>query len=334
MTTPETTREVRLAARPDGDFTPAGLALAEVGLAPPGDGEVLVRNEYTLLATVYRDLMDADTVLPIPNFEVGQALYGRCVGRVVASNSPDLAVGDGVEHFQGWREHVVAPAQAFGKLDTSLLPGLEYFLCNGPTAWQGIVDVAGVREGDVVFVSGATSGVGSVAGQIAKHRGAKRVIGSTGSKEKVDYLVEELGFDAAFDYHDGPVADRLRELAPEGITVVHDNVGGEQFEAAVEVAAPFARFALCGTLSGQDGGGRPRADLLTVIGKQLTIRGFACFHTPEQVATWNEHFGRWLAAGSFVYPHTIVEGGLPYAGEALRNLLDRRYSGNVLLKLT
>jgi len=334
MTTTATTREVRLAARPVGDFRTTDLELVEVELDELGDGDVLVRNEYTLLASVYRDLMNAETALPIPNFQVGEALYGRCVGTVVRSNSPDLAVGDAVEHFQGWREHVTGPAQAFGRLDSALLPGIEYFLCNGPTAWQGMVDVAGVGEGDVVFVSGATSGVGSVAGQIAKRRGAKLVIGSTGTKEKIDYLVQELGFDAAFDYHDGSIADRLRELAPEGITVFYDNVGGEQFEAAIEVAAPFARFALCGSLAGQDDGGLPALDLLAAIGKQLTLRGFACFHTPEQVSTWNEHFGRWLGEGRFVFPHTVVEGGLPYAAEALRNLLDRKYSGNVLLKLT
>jgi NADPH-dependent curcumin reductase CurA len=328
-----TTREIQLASRPQGDLTLANMAVVEIELAQPGEGEVLVRNEWMLMASAYRDLMNEQPTLPIPGFQIGQALYGRAVGTVVASNSPLLNTGDLVEHFFGWREHASGPAQAFRKVDRDLFPDSSYFLCNGPTAWQGMVDVAGVREGDTVFVSGATTGVGSVAGQIAKALGAKRVIGSTGSKAKVDYLIEGLGFDAAFDYHDGPVLDQLKALAPEGISVFFDNVGGEQFEAAVQVATPFARFALCGSLSGQLGTADTKFDVMSAIAKQLSIRGFACYHTPDQVDTWNEHFSRWLIEGKFVYPHTKVDGGVTKAPDALIALLDRQYSGNVVVQL-
>ena len=332
-TIPTTTRQICLAARPQGDLTLADMALVEVELAQPGEGEVLVRNEWMLMASAYRDLMNEQPTLPIPGFQIGQPLYGRAVGTVVASRSPALAVGDTVEHFFGFREHAAGPAQAFRKVNRDLFPDPSYFLCNGPTAWQGMVDVAGVGEGDTVFVSGATTGVGSVAGQIAKARGAKRVIGSTGSKAKVDYLIDGLGFDAAFDYHDGPVLEQLKALAPGGISVLFDNVGGEQLEAAVQVATPFARFALCGSLSGQLGTADTRLDVMTVIAKQLSIRGFACYHTPEQVDGWNEQFSRWLGEGKFVYPHTKVEGGIGNAREALLALLDRQYSGNVVVQL-
>ncbi|MGH6655883.1 MAG: zinc-binding dehydrogenase [Actinocrinis sp.] len=336
-TIPASTREVHLASRPVGDFRPGDLAVVELPLREPGDGEVLVRNEWMLMATAYRDLMNEDCKIPVPRFELGAPLTGRTVGTVLRSNSPDFAEGDLVEHFLGFREHVVLPARAFQKRDRGLLPAPQYFLANGPTAWRGIVDMAAAGEGDVVFVTGATSGVGSLAGQIAKHRGAAKVIGSTGTKAKIDYLVDELGFDAAFDYHDGPALDRLRELAPEGVNVVFDNVGGAQFEAAVQAAAPGARFALCGAMTEQLGRERqdlPRLDLMASIGKQLTYRPFACFHLPEQIAVWNEHFAKWLGQGTFKYSHTAIEGGVEAAPRALLGLLERKYTGNVVLKLT
>jgi len=334
---PAVSRQVRLVAHPDGDVTPDIFTVVEVDLAEPGEGEVVVRNDWMTLGAVARDQMVPGAQLPIPPFRPGEPMWGRSVGTVVRSADPRLAVGDLVEHFHGWRDYASGPAHEFYPRDRALLPGPEYFLAQGPTAWRGMVDMAGVGPDDVVFVSGATSGVGALAGQIAKRLGAKRVIGSTGSRQKITYLVEELGFDAAFDYHDGPVVDRLRELAPEGITVFFDNVGGEQFEAAVEVAAPFARFALCGALAGQLGdgdGGRPRLDLMAAITKQLALRPFATYHTPEQIAGWNQQFGEWLREDRIVLPRTDVGGGVADLPKTFIGLVERRYTGTVLVKLS
>ena len=272
-----------------------------------------------------------------PGVPAGCGHVGPHRGTVVRSGSPLHAVGDLVEHFNGWREYAVGTAHEFFPRDRSLLPGPEYFLSQGPTAWHGMAETAQVAEGDVVFVSGATNGVGALAGQIAKLKGAARVIGSTGSKEKIDFLVDELGFDAAFDYHEGPVAEQLAKLAPDGVNVVFDNVGGEQFEAAVQVAAPGARFALCGALAGQHGsddGGRPRLALMSAITKSLTLRGFATLHTPDQIDEWNAQFGAWLREGRIVFPHTVVEGGVAALPETFVALLERKYSGTVVVKLS
>ncbi|WP_354643048.1 NADP-dependent oxidoreductase [Kitasatospora camelliae] len=333
---PATSREVRLAAYPEAAVTLDHFELAEAPLAEPGEGEVVVRNDWMTLGSVARDQMNPHTTLPIPVFQPGVAMWGRTVGTVVRSNSPLLAVGDLVEHFNGWRDYAVGDAHGFFRRDRDQLPGSEYFLSQGPTAWHGLVETARVAEGDVVFVSGATNGVGALAGQLAKLRGAKKVIGSTGSKEKIDFLVQELGFDAAFDYHDGPVADRLAELAPDGVDVVFDNVGGEQFEAAVANAAHGARFALCGALAGQHGGdgGSPRLPLMTAITKDLSFRGFATLHTPDQIDGWNARFGEWLREGRIVFPHTVVDGGVPVLPETFLALQERRYSGTVLVKLS
>ncbi|WP_019544377.1 MDR family NADP-dependent oxidoreductase [Streptomyces sulphureus] len=334
---PATCREVRLAAHPDGALTSSCFALAGTEVPTPGEGEVLVRNEYLQLAAVIGDLTRPEPNLPMPGFRPGERLRGAAVGVVVRSNSPGLAPGDLVQGSDGFREYSAGPAPQYVKLSQKALPSPVHHLTQGPTAYHGMADTAEAGPGDTVFVSGAAGGVGSLAGQIARCLGAARVIGAAGSKPKADYLVHELGYDAAFDYHDGPVLDRLRELAPDGIDVFFDNVGGDQFEAAVQAAAPHARFALCGALSGQVGdsaGAFPRLDVMTAIRKQIVILPFATYHTPDQIDAWERHFAQWMAEGRFTVPQTVVEGGLPAAPQALVDLLGGAYMGNVAVKLT
>ncbi|MEV6238709.1 NADP-dependent oxidoreductase [Lentzea sp. NPDC051838] len=333
---PAKAREVRLASHVTDVATEANFDIVEVEVREPGEGEVVVRYDYLQVTAVMQDLMHEDADLPMPTYKVGEPLWGFAVGKVVASNSPDLAVGDDVQGMNGWQEYAVGPAQSFWKLDPNLFPTPQHYLTQGPTAYHGIVDIAQVKEGDTVFVSGAAGGVGSLAGQIAKCLGA-RVIGSAGSQKKIDYLVNELGFDAAFSYKKGKVVDNLRKLAPEGIDVFFDVVGGEQFEAAIQAAAQDARFALCGALSGQAGNGDgafPRLDIMHAIVRQIQIRPFATYHTPEQIWAWQQSFSKWLKEGKFVFPHTVVNGGMKKAPAALLNLLRGKHSGNVLVKLT
>lgn len=333
---PAKAREIRLAKHLEGELTPDHFELAEVEVPEPADGEVVVRLDRVGVAAAYQDLMRTDCQLPLPPYEVGGRVGGGETGTVVRSNSPALAVGDTVQSMTGWCEYSVGPADAYHKLPAGLFPSTAYFLCQGPTAYYGMATLARAGEGDVVYVSGAAGGVGSLAGQIARCRGAARVIGSAGSKEKAAYLTDELGYDAAFDYHDGPVAEQLAELAPEGITVFFDNVGGEHFEAAVQAAAPHARFALCGALSVQNGARKdahPRLDLMTAITRHLELRPFACYHTPEQIGAWFEHFAAWLGEGRFTFPQTEVEGGIEAAPAALISLLRGEYRGNVSVRL-
>lgn len=318
------------------DMSPSEcLKIQHHGRSALNPGEIRVRNDFMQVTAVMADLMTENPGLPMPSYPVGAPLWGGAVGTVIESAS-DLPVGTVVQHMNGWREEFTAPASSVYPVPVEMLPGAEYVLNQGVTAYHGMVDIAGVRDDDVVFVSGAAGGVGSLAGQIAKALGAKAVIGSAGSADKVKYLVDDLGFDAGINYRDGLVAEQLAEVAPDGIDVFFDTVGGDQFEAAVQAAAPNARFALCGALAGQiDGGtaGFPRLDIMAAIVKQLKILPFSTFHTPEQLAAWGTHYGQWLAEGKIVFPHTIIDGGLDAAPAVLDALLNGKYRGNVLVRM-
>ncbi|MFE6899927.1 MDR family NADP-dependent oxidoreductase [Streptomyces sp. NPDC057717] len=327
------TREIQLTAQITGTPTPDHFTVVKTEV----DGEVLVRTDQIGLAATYLELMRADCTIPVPAWQPGQRVGVAAIGTVVRSDSPELEAGDLVQSMTGWSEYSAGPADSYLKLDRARFADPGYHLGQGPTAYYGMAEVAAVGEGDVVFVSGAAGGVGSLAGQIAKCLGAARVIGSAGSPAKADYLVNELGYDAAFDYHDGPTADRLEELVPEGISVFFDVVGGEQYQGALHAARPGARFALCGSLSSQLGGAAqrfPQPDRAAAEAKGVELLPFSCHHTPDQIAAWREHFSSWLDEGRFVYPQTVVAGGIEDVPQAFLSLLQGSYQGNVSVRLS
>ena len=243
------TREVHLVARPEGWPKPEDFAIVEAELPPPGDGEVLIRNLFMSVDPYMRGRMN-DVKSYVPPFKLNQAMTGGAVGEVVESRDPALEPGDVVLHDLGWREHAVGPAKWFRKLTPIEGVPLSAFLgvlgMPGMTAYVGLLDIAGMKEGDIVFVSGAAGAVGSAVGQIARQRGASKVIGSAGSPEKVAYLTGTLGFDTAFDYKTGPVGELLQQAAPDGIDLYFDNVGGDHLEAALAAFNKDGRAALCG----------------------------------------------------------------------------------------
>jgi NADPH-dependent curcumin reductase CurA len=330
---PWTSREIRLASRPVGEPQTSDFELAEVEVGDPGDGEVVVRNTFMSVDPYMRGRMD-DRPSYVPPWEVGEACQGGAVGEVVASRSPRFSEGDVVVHQLGWREYLKA-SKGLRKVDASAVPASAYLGVLGMpglTAYVGLLDVAGLREGDVVFVSAAAGAVGSLAGQIAKLRG-HTVIGSAGSAEKVEY-VKSLGFDAAFDYHDG-VREGLRAAAPEGIDVYFDNVGGDHLEAAISAARVGARFALCGAISSynatepQPG---PR-NLFQLVGKRITMRGFIILDHADRQPAFFEEVGGWVREGRVQFRETVVEGGVEAAPQAFIDLLRGANTGKMLVKL-
>ncbi|MDX3224843.1 NADP-dependent oxidoreductase [Streptomyces sp. ME19-01-6] len=331
---PRTGLEIRLAARPDGLPALGDFDLAEVAVPDPAPGQVLVRNLFMSLDPGMLMLMTGESGLPMPRYEVGEVMYGDAVGEVVASADPSLGEGDLVVHRMGWREYALAPAGAYRRVDKDAYPTPSTHLSFGLVAYVGLMDAARLRPGDTVFVSSAAGATGSMAGQIARLKGAARVIGSAGSPEKVAHLTGKLGFDAAFDYHDGPVVDRLREAAPDGIDVYFDNVGGEQLRAAIEVMNVHGRIAVCGAL-GRQSTARPDdgpGDLLAVLGKRLTIRGFTMGDHLERAAEFGPQFRAWLRDGAIVHEETVIDG-LAAAPRTLLDMVGGAYTGKTVVRL-
>ncbi len=335
MTFPSTAREIRLASRPEGFPTGDNFDLVEVPVPTIGDGQLLVRNVVMSVDPYMRGRMNEGKSY-IPPFEVGQVLSGEAVGEVVASNAPGFAVGDTVRHFLGWREYSAVDAAGAVKVDPEAAPLGAYLGVLGMpglTAYAGLLEIAAFKEGDTVFVSGAAGAVGQVVGQVARLRGAKRVIGSAGSEAKVRYLVEELGFDAAFNYKDGPVGELLSNAAPDGIDVYFDNVGGEHLEAAIDALTLFGRVALCGSISNYNTttptGVR---NLGLAVGKRLTLRGMLVFDLEHLREQFVREVAGWIAEGKLRYRETVTEG-LDRAPEAFIGMLNGENTGKALVTL-
>jgi len=336
MPTPTTSREVRLAARPTGWPTTENFNVATVDLPELQDGEVLVRNAVMSVDPYMRGRMD-DRPSYVPPFQVGAALDGGAVGEVVVSKSDNVATGTQVLHGFGWREYAVLPAKRVQPIDTAVAPASAYLGVLGMpgfTAYVGLTEIAAMKEGDAVFVSGAAGAVGSLVGQIARRRGASRVIGSAGSADKVRHLVDDLGFDAAFNYKDGNVGKQLREAAPGGIDVYFDNVGGDHLEAAIGSLNTFGRVAVCGMISqynATEATPAPR-NLALLITKRLSIRGFIVSDNNALQPAFLDEVGPWVRDGSLITEETFVDGGVDAAPQAFIDLMRGANTGKMLVR--
>ncbi len=331
---PTRSREIRLVARPRGEPTPSDFELAEVELGDPGDGEILVRNALVSVDPYMRGRMN-DAKSYVPPFALGEALRGGAVGRVVASGHERWPADTWVVHDHGWREAAILDGRGMRAVDPSAGPvstALGVLGMPGLTAFVGIVDIAAVREGETVFVSGAAGAVGSAAAQLARRRGA-RVIGSTGTGEKVAWL-RELGLDAAFDYHETPVREALRELAPDGIDVYFDNVGGETLEAAIGAMRLHGRIVACGSISRYNATEAlpgPR-NLFMAVTKRLRLQGFIVSDHSDRYPAFVDEVAPLVADGTIGYRETVVEG-IERAPDAFIGMLEGANVGKMLVRV-
>lgn len=305
-------REWRLAARPTGWPKPEDFELAASDVPELADGQIRVRNEVLSVDPYMRGRMSAAKSYAAP-YVLGEAMTGGAVGVVEESRSERFASGDHVLHGLGWREVAIVNAGEARLVDVEAAPASAYLGVlgmTGLTAYAGLTRIAGIRQGDVVFISGAAGAVGGAAGQMATLLGASRVIGSAGSPQKVRHLTDDLGFDAAFSYRDRPVAEALRELASEGIDVYFDNVGGDHLEAAIGSLRLAGRIAVCGMISVYNDtepapGPRNLARLIQTRGR---IEGFLVGDHYDLAGDYAARAAGWLADGSLSLRETRVDG--------------------------
>ena len=329
-------RQIVLASRPSGWPTEDNFALTETGRPDLADGQVRVRNLFMSVDPYMRGRMN-DLKSYVPPFRLGEPLEGGAIGTVIESRSPDLAKGDLVLHMLGWRDEAVLPAPQARKVAVAEGPvpvGLSGRARHAHAdRLRGRAGHRPLKLGEIVFVSGAAGAVGSMAGQIAKLKGAGRVIGSAGTEEKVRWL-REIGFDAAFNYRSGSVVDQLRQAAPDGIDVYFNNVGADHLDAALVMLNNHGRVAMCGAIAHYNATEPPAgpSNLGLVVSKRLTLRGFIIVdhqhRTPDMVAD----VSAWLRDGKLTHAETVVDG-LDRAPGAFIDLLRGANTGKMLVRL-
>lgn len=327
-------REIHLVSRPQGMPTADNFTIAQTELKPLQDGQVLVRNLYISVDPYMRGRMKEGKSY-VPPFKLGKALEGGAVGEVIESRAQEFKPGDVVTSNYGWREYFIAAAKDLHQVNREIQP-LSVYLgalgMTGMTAWVGL-NLVEVKAGDVIFVSAAAGAVGNVAGQLASLRGC-HVIGSAGSDSKVKFLLEECGFDRAFNYKVGPVLEQLNRAAPDGIDVYFDNVGGETLEAALSALRVHGRIIACGSISSYNEE-KPQpgpSNLFNMVTKRLTMKGLIVTDWLDRQSEFEQEVGGYFQAGKLKNKETAVVG-IERAVGAFIGLFEGENVGKMVVKL-
>lgn len=329
-----------LAARPHGEPKDSDFRFEEVPLREPQDGEVSLQTLYLSLDPYMRGRMSAAKSYA-PPVEVGDTMVGATVSRVIESTVDRFSPGDVVLGYGGWQTHSVEPAKQLRLLDATVNPpstALGVLGMPGFTAYSGLLTIGDPKPGETVVVAAAAGPVGSAVGQIAKIKGA-RAVGIAGGPEKVAYLVDELGFDAAIDHRADNFAEQLAAATPDGIDVYFENVGGTVFDEVFKRMNTYGRIPVCGLVAnynltslpeGPDRSGQLMGNILT---RSLTVRGFIQTEfAAEQTPRFLEEASGWVADGSLKYREDITDG-LENTPDAFRGLLEGRNFGKALVRV-
>lgn len=334
--------QIVLAERPIGDIIPGQTFNQLPSKAPTADdlkdGEILIENIYLSLDPAMRGWLN-DKRSYVPPVPIGGIMRGATVARVIASKNPSIQPGNIVRAMPGWQEYAIInptnPASACELVaDSSHLPDhLSVLGLTGLTAYFGMLRIGDPKPGDLVVVSGAAGATGSVAGQIAKLKGA-RVIGIAGGDDKIKWLIDELGFDAALNYKDPDFKAKFKEATKDHIDVFFDNVGGEILDLALGQAKPFSRFVLCGGISQYNATDvKGPKNIMSVISMRIKMQGFIVFDFIKEYASARKDLAEWLNAGKIKRKETIIKGGLKSAEEALVGLFKGVNTGKLIVEI-
>jgi NADPH-dependent curcumin reductase CurA len=336
---PSSTRTVVLRGRPERGADPTDdlFGLEQRPLPPLQPGQLLVGNIAMSVDPSMRGRLDLGEKHYTTNFEIGQPLDGSAIGQVIASEDDGVGVGAVVRHRAGWREHAVVDASTVAVVDTDAAPvgaWLGILGQTGFTAWVGLKRIGELQQGDTVFVSAAAGAVGSAAGRFAKLLGAGRVVGSAGGPDKVAQLVERLGYDDAMDYRAEAPREAVRRLAPDGIDVYFDNVGGPHLVAALKNMTIGGRIALCGMISqySDEGRGEDINNLIEAVLRRITIRGFIVRDHEDMRPEFEHTVATWLRSGEVEALQTVTDG-IDHAVEAFLGMLKGANIGKALVRL-
>ncbi len=334
---PETNRRVLLKSRPQGEPTAANFEVVDAPAPEPKEGEYLSRTIWLSLDPYMRGRM-SEAKGYAANVNLGDAMVGGTVGQVLKSRNPKFKEGDFVVEYAGWQSHAVSNGAASMKLDPDAAPisaALSVLGMPGMTAWWGLMKIGQPKAGETVAVSAASGAVGSVVGQLAKLHGC-RAVGIAGGKDKCDYVVKELGFDACVDYkaEGANLFKAIREACPKGIDVYFENVGGAVQAAVVPQLNDFARVPLCGLISQyNEMQMSPGPDWRLLLVKRALVKGFIVSdHFAEMPGFWQE-VPPAVKAGKIKYREDVVKG-LDKAPEAFIGLLKGRNFGKLLVQVS
>jgi NADPH-dependent curcumin reductase CurA len=331
-----TNKQITLAVRPVGFPKESDFRLVEAPVPTPGPGQFLVQSLYLSVDPYMRGRMTAAKSYA-PPVELGGVMVGGVVGQVVESHHPRFAAGEIVEGYFGWQQYALSDGAGVRKVDPSLAPistALGVLGMPGLTAYFGLLEIGKPQPGETVVVSGAAGAVGSLVGQIAKIQGC-RVVGIAGTDEKARYVVEELGFDSAFNYKSARnYRAKLKTLCPQGIDVYFDNVGGVITDAVIPLLNVRARLVICGQIS-QYNLERPEMGprwLWALIVKQARAEGFLVFQFADRFEEGIRQMAQWLKEGKLKYRENIIEG-LENAPRAFIGMLKGENIGKQLVKV-
>ncbi len=339
MTSALINKQFRLAARPVGLPKPSDWSVTTEPVREITDGEIAVESIYLSLDPAMRGWMNEGKSYIRP-VAIGEVMRAGGIGKVIASKSSKFAVGDYVSGATGVQNYWVGAADdktaAFYKVDPKLAPLPKYMNAlgmPGMTAYFGLLDVGMPKAGETVVVSGAAGAVGQTVGQVAKQKGC-RVVGIAGGKEKCDFVVNELGFDACIDYKTGSVKDGLKEHCPNGVDIYFDNVGGEILDTVLTRINMKARIIICGAISQYNNTTPVKgpANYLSLLVNRARMEGIVVFDNTARFPEAAAEMGAWMAQGKFHTREDIVQG-LDTFPDALLMLFEGKNFGKLILQV-